>query len=117
MKAFFSQGPNLTLVEEDVKKLREQGYADFDFLNINGILRISVVDGTIPPRHFCDGGINIRRYPEGISPHDYKGRQFWVARISRERFETLINSESDGERQDIVSRCKYDRFLLGYLKF
>src|SRR3989344_4927156 len=115
MKAIFSQGPNATLLDEDVKFLRENGYKDFDFENINGRLRISVVDNKSPHGKMCELGINARRHPENISPYNYEGKQLWVIRLSREKMERFINSE-DSDGKGIDTRCKYDRIHIGYWK-
>ena len=113
MKAIFSQGPNITLCNEEIKVLKERGYHDFDFANINGVLRLRIVDKNIPSRHMCESGVNARRYPEKISPYDYKGRQLWVIRISKRKFEESLNTlNSDGI--GITSRCKYDRMNINY---
>ncbi|MBI2043542.1 hypothetical protein HYT25_04085 [Candidatus Pacearchaeota archaeon] len=116
MRAFFSNGPNISLLERDVKFIRENGYSDFDFSNINGVLRISVVDRKISVGHSCEPGINIRRYPENISPYDYRGKQFWVIRLSKDIFEKLVNGRFDYNDDAIDSRCKYDRLCIEYLR-
>ena len=115
MKTIFSQGPCVTLRDEEIRVLKETGYHDFDFDNINGVLRISIVDKKISSRRLCEPGTNVRRYPEKISPYDYKGKQLWVIRLSRERFEESLNApNSDG--MGITGRCKYDRFNINYFQ-
>ena len=116
-KAFFSQGPGVTLTSADVEILNEKGHVDFGFNNINGILRVSLVRGEIPPRDMCERGVSVRRYPESISPYEYKGVQLWVIKISKQRLDDLIASaKRDTAGYDtFMSRCKYDRISLGYL--
>ena len=119
-KAMFSQGPNVTLLDRDVKTLNERGYCDFDFGDINGTLRIIIHDGEIPPRNMCERGIDVRRFPEDISPYDYKGKQLWIVKLSKERLSELVSlgpSVSDGHGfGTLMSRCKYDRMSVSYLK-
>ena len=116
MKAFFSNGPNISLLERDVKFIQENGYSDSDFSNINGVLRISLVDKEISVGRGCEPGINIRRYPDIISPYDYKGKQLWVIRLSKDIFKKLVNGGFDYNDDAIDSRCKYDRLSIEYLR-
>jgi hypothetical protein len=115
-KAFFSQGPGVTLNRKDVKTLRERGCCDFDFRDINGTLRVSVCENEIPPMNMCEKGIYVRRYPEKISPYDYKGRQLWIIQLSKSRIEKLISDAKTNfdKHETIISRCKYDRMSVSY---
>jgi hypothetical protein len=114
-KAVFGESVGVYLNTAEVNALREKGYYDFDFFNINGTLRISVTNREIPPRNGCESEIDVRRYPEQISPYEYKGKQLWVFRISKTKFEKFIGSalDDDGTRC-LMSRCKYDRIHIGY---
>ena len=116
MTAVFSQGPTVNLSEREMNLLKARGYGDFYFTNINGILRISLVDKKNFHGKMCEPGINVRRYPENISPYDYKGKQLWVIRISKEKFKEFLHSESENGIKSLDSRCKYDRIHIGYFE-
>jgi len=106
----------MVLQEKDVQDIQKDGHKNFDFADINGILRISIADRTKRQLQgiMCEPGIDVRRYPEGICPYDYMGKQLWVIRLSRDKFQEFLNSESESNMRHMMSRCKYDRMYLGY---
>ena len=119
MTAVFSHGPTINLNEREMNLLKARGYGDFYFADINGILRISIVN--IFGRKnlqgkMCEPGVNVRRYPENISSYDYKGKQLWVIRLSKQKFEEFLHSESENGIKNLDSRCKYDRIHIGYFE-
>jgi hypothetical protein len=116
-------GPNFSLIVRDVENLRENGSLDIT----NGQLsaRVSLVDydpnaKTFPNGYVgqydmeCGSGIRMRRFPERISPYDYKSRQRYILRIQREFFEEIVEAGKIEEDKTgfIHPRCKYDRFAL-----
>ncbi len=54
--------------------LNKNNSTDFNFRNINGLLKLSLVDKEIRSRNMCEPGINVQKYPEKISPYDYLGK-------------------------------------------
>ena len=114
-KAYLSEGPNVSLNRAEMKILREKKYIDFDFSNINGVLRITVTNQEVQGK-MSEQGIHVRRYPQGISPYEYEGKQLWVIRLSKKKLDELV-TESNEDRYRygcIDSRCLYDRMSVGY---
>ena len=107
----------MVLQKKDVQDIRKNGYKNFNFCDINGILRISLVDKVKNQLQgdMCEPGINVRRYLEGIGPYEYEGRQLWVIRLSKDKFQELLEPRPDlNSDGHIMSRCKYDRMYIGY---
>jgi len=116
-------GPYFILFPKDVEQIYQKRFIDIRNENLNA--RISLVEydpnciinrnGTFSVRDiFCQEDVRLRRYPEDISPLEFKGDQFYVLRVKRSLFDKLVehSKDSSDRRGFIHPRCKYDRFTL-----
>ena len=121
--ALGGDGPNFVLSLKEAEETNKKGFLNFRNKNLHA--RISILDHDpnlrVLPNEACeqiDGqcnpGLRLRRYPEKICPHDFKGNQFYLLRVQKNIFESLINqSKIANDRTGYIHpRCKYDRFAL-----